>query len=829
MEFTHEIIAFKNSPVNLIVNRIENVHKHWHQSIELNFILDGNVAFIVGNKRYVLTADDAILINSNVIHELESDGATVITLQIKLNLITDLPEEPKVAQYKLNTADGTDPAKLTHIKQLIAKMLKINIEGGKLTELLSRAYCYQLIYELYAGFAVEGSDLQQSSERLDRLGQILNIINNGYMENLSLENIAGQVFVTIPYLSKFFKSNMDITITDYIKSIRLYHAMSDLDGTSLSIREIAEKNGFPNVRAFVSAFKEETGILPSDYRNNSKKDDRNSEDRKEKAVNYLDSESTLINNSTSRFINENLSPSDSATYIHNNTVSTDTKIISDEHSMPLKHNCRMFLGVSRASELLTSKIQAQLKEAQQKIHFGYIKMHGLLDDDMMAYGERRDGTPLYNFNRIDEVFDFLLSIGLRPLVQFSFMPSALAQNVNKKTFWAGSITSEPRNLEKWCGLIEALTAHLIDRYSKQEVEQWLFSVWNEPGSSNKMFGFKNDETFLKLYTSTYNTVKHVCPTLKFGGPSAFSTFGKNEDWLFRFLNSAKECNALPDFLDVHYYDIDLSEIANNKNDSWDILLLSPVENSFSLFLKRLKQRLYDDGFTNIPVYIIEWNSTVSHRDPLNDTCFKSSYIVKNIIDNYDEFDGLGYWLLSDYHNEFLQNPLTFHGGLGLFSVNSLKKPSFFAFEMLAKLGNRLIDKGDGYIITEQNGKYIMLLNNYSHYSAAYAKEPGVNTQYTDRNKVFPDKANISMSFCLPFIQKPCMITETKLNRHNGSVYDNFVKMSGLEPLSAEDIEYLKSVSIPKRTKHVHSPDNNGLLISASLEPHELRLIEIESL
>lgn len=829
MDFTHEIIAFKNSPINLIVNRIGDVRKHWHQSIELNFVLDGSVTFIVNNNRYVLTADDAILINSNVIHELESDGATVITLQIKLDLITDLPEEPKSSQYKLNTADGTDPAKLAHIKQLVANMLKINIEGGKLTELLSLAYCYQIIYELYAGFAVEGTDPQQSTERLDRLGKILNIINNGYARNLSLESIANQVFVTIPYLSKFFKSNMDITITDYIKSIRLYHAMSDLDGTSLSIREIAEKNGFPNVRAFVNAFKEETGILPSDYRNKSNQNAGNSEDRKEKAVNYLDSETTSINNSTSKFINENLSSTGSAPYIHNNTVSTDTKIISNENLLPLKHNCRMFLGVSRASELLTTKIQTQLKEAQQKIHFNYIKMHGLLDDDMMAYGERQDGTPLYNFSRIDEVFDFLLSIGLRPLVQFSFMPSALAQNTNKKTFWAGSITSEPRNLEKWCSLIEALTVHLINKYSLQEVEQWLFSVWNEPGSSNKMFGFKNDETFLKLYTSTYNTVKQVCPTLKFGGPSAFSTFGKTEDWLFRFLHSAKDHNALPDFLDVHYYDIDLSEIANNKNDNWDILFLSPVENSFSQFLKRLKQRLLNDGFANIPVYIIEWNSTVSHRDPLNDTCFKSSYIVKNIVDNYDDFDGLGYWLLSDYHNEFLQNPLTFHGGLGLFSVNSLKKPSFFAFEMLSKLGNRLVDKGDGYIITEQNGKYTMLLNNYSHYSRAYAKEPGVNTKYTDRYKVFPDKANKSFSFILPFLQKTCMITETKLNRHNGSVYDNFVKMCGLEPLSTEDVDYLKSVSIPKRTKHVQSPDGSGLIISASLEPHELCLIEIESL
>jgi xylan 1,4-beta-xylosidase len=53
-------------------------------------------------------------------------------------------------------------------------------------------------------------------------------------------------------------------------------------------------------------------------------------------------------------------------------------------------------------------------------------MHGLLSDDMGVYREDYHGNPRYNYMYVDALFDFLLSIHMKPFVELGFMPDALA-------------------------------------------------------------------------------------------------------------------------------------------------------------------------------------------------------------------------------------------------------------------------------------------------------------------------------------------------------------------------------------------------------------------
>ena len=58
-----------------------------------------------------------------------------------------------------------------------------------------------------------------------------------------------------------------------------------------------------------------------------------------------------------------------------------------------------------------------MRRAQRDIGFSYITFHGLLDDEMMIYGEDAAGRPELSFSYVDMAFDFLLEIGLRPLLE----------------------------------------------------------------------------------------------------------------------------------------------------------------------------------------------------------------------------------------------------------------------------------------------------------------------------------------------------------------------------------------------------------------------------
>jgi xylan 1,4-beta-xylosidase len=101
--------------------------------------------------------------------------------------------------------------------------------------------------------------------------------------------------------------------------------------------------------------------------------------------------------------------------------------------------------------------------------------------------------------------DFLLSIGLKPMIQLSFMPMALAENPSKTVCQSPFNTSPPKDIEEWNLLIEDFTKHLISRYSKEEVLTWLFCVWNEPATSKKMFGFGDNLLFFNFYIKIHMT------------------------------------------------------------------------------------------------------------------------------------------------------------------------------------------------------------------------------------------------------------------------------------------------------------------------------------
>ena len=83
MEARHEIIQFdNNSPIRFFMHKLGSVTRHWHESLELLFVLTGEVTVFSGSEQTTLQPDDMLLINSNVVHELHSDDCVMIAVQI---------------------------------------------------------------------------------------------------------------------------------------------------------------------------------------------------------------------------------------------------------------------------------------------------------------------------------------------------------------------------------------------------------------------------------------------------------------------------------------------------------------------------------------------------------------------------------------------------------------------------------------------------------------------------------------------------------------------------------------------------------------------------
>jgi xylan 1,4-beta-xylosidase len=373
------------------------------------------------------------------------------------------------------------------------------------------------------------------------------------------------------------------------------------------------------------------------------------------------------------------------------------------------HEC---IGAGRANEGLRADWQRQLQLCQDEIDFKQIRFHGLLSDDMGVYSEDRSGQPHHNWQYIDQLYDALLAMKIRPFVELSFMPSALASG-SKKIFWWQANVTPPKSYEKWDGLIQDLVAHWTERYGADEVAKWNFEIWNEPNYPG-FWGPRNPqrarEEYFELYDHTATAVKSVNTNYLVGGPA-----GAGPDWVKSFLNFCAASNAPLDFISYHGYglgggpsglDADGNSFFYLSDD-----LLAPAHNAIS-------QRAVIDASAkpNLPVHITEWSTSYSPRDPVHDAYFSAPYILEQFKNTEHGIASFSYWTFTDIFEENGPPMTPFHGGFGLLNFSGIKKPAYFAFQFMNQLGKSELKNADAHswVCRDQNGGAQILLWDLTH-------------------------------------------------------------------------------------------------------------------
>ena len=826
MEARHEIIQFdNNSPIRFFMHKLGSVTRHWHESLELLFVLTGEVTVFSGSEQTTLQPDDMLLINSNVVHELHSDDCVMIAVQIKLSKFDLPPDLLQNLYFNCNSKTASSSESFRVIKQIIASVLQSNSVTGQASLFQNRALAYQLLDELVQNFKAEKPTAEANTHKhLERLNNILRFIGEHYREQLTLNQIADREHLSAPYLSSFFERYMGINFSTYYTNLRLEHAIQDLLYTDIPVEQIAINHGFSDPRAFVRAFKKRYNTLPSTYRKNSSPHTALTKKDPLLAINYLDFKPENYLHILSQYLpNTKISPTSSA---HNETIHLSlNEVDCSVAGTALRHTWKTFIGVGRAKELLYADVQDMLRQIQEKVGFRYLRFHGIFSDDMLVCRAAKDGTLQFSFTLIDKALDFILSIGLKPLIQFSFMPAAIASDPSQTIFSSPFTVSPPRRIDDWTLLVGMFMAHIRSRYGTGEIRSWLYSVWNEPDTSIQMFGFGNEEQFYNLYEATWRTVKGFDSELVFGTPSLYPTTSAEVGWMKRFLAFTRKEECLPQFVDIHYYSDDFEQFDSSKATFSTPATYSGNPDHFSQFVTKIQSAMEDAGVSHLPLYITEWNLTVSHRHLINDTCFKATYLVKNFLENYDRTDAIGYWSLTDFIEENQPSHHLYHGGLGLFTTNGIKKPPCHAMELMRHLGNTLLNRGEGWFITRQDDRLLILFYNYEHFDPLFLEE-GFGLTLTNRDGVFPRLHHLELSIELFGLSDGLYrIRETILNQQHGSSFDQWVSM-GATDLSSDEVRWLKEHSDPFIHLTQTSVTHGTLNYSALLAPHEVRLVEI---
>ena len=340
--------------------------------------------------------------------------------------------------------------------------------------------------------------------------------------------------------------------------------------------------------------------------------------------------------------------------------------------IPLAHVWEHTVGSGRALLALRADWREHLRRAHFDLGFRHVRFHGMLDDDMGTLICQNEKL-LYSFFNIDSIFDYLLSIGMQPFAELSFMPAALASGGTTVFRYRGNVTP-PKDYRQWGALIDKLVRHWVERYGAKEVGQWFLEVWNEPNL--KAFWTGGKRGYYELYRNTVQVIKNIDPQIKVGGPAT-----AQNAWIPGFLAHCDKHKLPVDFLTTHYYPTDA--FGKIGADTLTQLEHAPRD------VMRQRAKEARSQARGLPLYYTEWNVSSNPRDPLHDQSFAAAYAANIALSVDPLVSGYSFWTFTDIFEENYFPSVPFHGGFGLLNLHGIPKPVYRAFELLHGLGDCL--------------------------------------------------------------------------------------------------------------------------------------------
>jgi xylan 1,4-beta-xylosidase len=333
-------------------------------------------------------------------------------------------------------------------------------------------------------------------------------------------------------------------------------------------------------------------------------------------------------------------------------------------------------------------IKNALKIARDSAGFQYVRGHGVLDDDVAVY----IGPGNYSWTNFDRIYDSIIAVGMRPIVELSFMPGALAsaRTCVTNTWYNGvcPYSCGPGNWTEWVAFIKAIISHCETRYGAAEVRNnWFFELWNEPNWMYACGG--GDNGYLRLYDSTAVAVSAQDPLVKLGGPA--ENGGSSPGFIPTFIQHCRTYNKKLDFITYHRYSNDHDNTSNWDNDATDL----------NNFHKSIVDLCKNNNFTG-PILCTEWGSSYTQGRAVHDNEMAASFIAKTVhlINSNDSATypppySYGWWAISDLYEETNNTGsspafcgcygLLCRGVSGTTQSYDIRKPAFNAFMLLHRL------------------------------------------------------------------------------------------------------------------------------------------------
>lgn len=789
----------KREDFTLSIESTVSDRMHFHQDIELLFVLEGNVKVILENKEICLGKEDIYVINSNARHSLETNGdVLLIRLQIRYQTVVKGAEMEDIKFWCDSTM--SENSNYDELRRLLFVMIRHYAENKtymQTFEFLSD--CYGILNCITSQFMMRPTELVMSDDGdryEDRIRQINHYIYQNYDHDISLKELSEKLYLSNGYLSRFFKKNYGMNFAQYLTKVRVFRAADDLRYSDDSITRIAYNNGFTSAALFNKVFKKFYGQTPSEFRKNTTEQIEKAQDPK--------IQEERIGKLLAREMADQEEVKDSSQVSGDFNVRVYNK---------LEDNWRDIINFGDAANLLHSTMREHLMLLRQALGFKYVRFHSLFTEEFYIRPDQDE----YNFTQIDSVLDFIMEQDMKPFIDLGIKPRMVVHEIGTSDV-ERSTGMEIYTVESWEHLIRSFMRHVAKRYGQNAMDDWKMEVWFD---EEWRYDLEKGDLYLEMFRVTYDAVKAVNKNIQVGGYGIRMDVGHKRRQ--EFLEKWNRQYYRPDFLTVMFYGY------KRGNDETEQSASRVTDNDIIFHLmKKEKELIAQAGMEDLPLILNEWNLTPSVRNYINDTSFKGAYIIKNTLDLYGSVWQMGYAIGSDRQSLSFDSGEMIFGGGGLLTKDAIMKPAAFAFDFLNRLYPYFIGKNSNMLITtDAHHNYGIVCHNQQLLNYNYYLTPEASMDRTSMWKYYKDSKKLKIHIRLDGVTGGCYrIKLYRINEQYGNIMKVWSDMDYESDLSRNELKYFRRICEPNLIIRKVEAKDGALEIEEEMQPNEITFIDV---
>lgn len=264
-------------PINCTIVEIDDYPIHFHDDLEIAFVLEGKIGMKNGYYSYNLKAGDVFIFNDREIHSFYRVGEPNIVMLLQLNLVYfnkyyDILKN----NFFITDMEDEEDDSLERLRELLAiiGLEYLAKESGSERRIIESVHnlidCLIADFQYYAmedGKFVNASKSKGNQILAERVNRITDYLYNNYTRRLTLGEIAKREHLSIFYLSHVIKEATGLSFQDLLNFIRVEESEKLLLGTDKKIGTISMESGFSAVRYYIKYFMKWFGMHPTEYRN----------------------------------------------------------------------------------------------------------------------------------------------------------------------------------------------------------------------------------------------------------------------------------------------------------------------------------------------------------------------------------------------------------------------------------------------------------------------------------------------------------------------------------------------------------------------------------